>query len=232
MFPTFPKPLLTPVLCEMKSTGAGYADAIRCKHPFMSHPLQCQCRTLKGFVANPHTGNHAICYCKDCQAFARFLGRSADVLDARGGSDIVHILPKHVTFTQGVESLACMRLTPKGLLRWYACCCNTPIGNTLATPKFSFIGLVHSCLESGTTPLDDAFGPVRTWVNTNSAKGDPKPKVRGQTATIGWFLGTIPKARLNGSYRETPFFRRDTGDPVVSPRVLSGEEHSRLMDAV
>ena len=73
----------------------------------MSHPLQCRCGTLKGFVDNPSTANRAVCYCKDCQAFAHFLGRSADVLDERGGSDVVQILPKNITFTQGVESLAC-----------------------------------------------------------------------------------------------------------------------------
>jgi len=198
----------------------------------MSHPLQCRCGTLKGFVDNPSTANRAVCYCKDCQAFAHFLGRSADVLDERGGSDVVQILPKNITFTQGVESLACMRLTPKGLLRWYASCCNTPIGNTLATQKFSFIGLVHSCLEGAGAPLDDAFGPVRAWVNANSAKGDPKPKVRGLGTTVGWFLTTTLKARLNGSYKQTPFFRTDTGAPVVSPRVLSSEEHARVMDTV
>ena len=118
------------------------------------------------------------------------------------------------------------------LLRWYASCCNTPIGNTLATQKFSFIGLVHSCLEGAGAPLDDAFGPVRAWVNANSAKGDPKPKVRGLGTTVGWFLTTTLKARLNGSYKQTPFFRTDTGAPVVSPRVLSSEEHARVMDTV
>jgi hypothetical protein len=198
----------------------------------MNHPLQCRCGTLKGAVENPRTANRVVCYCKDCQAFAHFLGRSADVLDERGGSDIVQILPKNITLTQGLESIACMRLTPKGLLRWFAGCCNTPIGNTLATPKFSFIGLVHSCLEGAGPPLDDTFGPIRAWVNTNGAKGEPKPKTRGQAATAGWFLTTILKARLNGSYKQTPFFRPDTGAPVTSPRVLSPEERAHVMDTL
>src|ERR1700760_285054 len=71
-----------------------------------------------------------------------------ETLDARGGSDIVQVLPKNVTFLQGVNSLACMRLTDKGMVRWYASCCKTPIGNTLADYKISFIGLLHDCLES------------------------------------------------------------------------------------
>jgi hypothetical protein len=197
----------------------------------MNHPLQCRCGTLKGFVENPESGNRVICYCKDCQAFAYFLGRANDVLDERGGSDVIQILPKNITFTQGMEALACMRLTEKGLLRWYAGCCNSPIGNTLATPRMSFIGLLHSCVETADEPLDDAFGAVRGWVNTKSAKGSPKPRqVVGPT--IGWFFTKVLRARFNGDYKQTPFFRAETGIPVVSPRVLSREEHASVMNAV
>src|SRR5512138_1141593 len=101
----------------------------------MSHSLKCSCGRVKGVIADAVVANHGVCYCRDCQAFAHFLGRPREILDERGGSDIVQVLPRWVTFTAGIGSLACMRLTPKGLLRWYAPCCNTPIGNTLATPK-------------------------------------------------------------------------------------------------
>jgi hypothetical protein len=128
--------------------------------------------------------------------------------------------------------LACMRLTEKGLLRWYAACCNTPIGNTLATPKISFIGLVHNCLETGGQSLDASFGPIRAWANPNGAKGDPKPETVGMGAAAWWFISRILKARLNGDYKHNPVFRADTGKPVVVPRVLSAEEHSGVMRAV
>jgi Family of unknown function (DUF6151) len=198
----------------------------------MSHPLQCRCGTLQGVIADVSNVNHAVCYCRDCQAFAYFLGRAADVLDEKGGSDIVQILPRKLSFTRGSEALACMRLTPKGLLRWYASCCNTPIGNTLATPKVSFIGLLHSCLHSGDKSLDEAFGPVRAWVNTKGARGEPKPKVVGMGVAVRWFLGTTLQARLNGDYRRTPLFQPDTGKPVVTPRVLTEAEHANVMSAV
>jgi hypothetical protein len=200
----------------------------------MSHPLQCRCGTLKGLVADPHGANRAICYCKDCQAFAHFLGRPAEILDARGGSDVIQVLPRNLTFSQGVEALACMRLTPKGLLRWYAGCCHTPIGNTLATPKVSFIGLLHTCLETDRPSLDDAFGPVRAWVNTKSARGEPKPKTAGTAKVGAWFFGTVLRARFNGDYKRTPLFRADsdTWIPIVTPRVLSEEEHEKVMSAV
>jgi Family of unknown function (DUF6151) len=197
-----------------------------------SHPLRCQCGTIQGAVANPANGNHCVCYCRDCQAFAHFLGKADTVLDERGGSEIIQVPPKNLTFSQGFEALACMRLTEKGLLRWYAACCNTPIGNTLMTPKISFVGLVHNCLESPGQSLDDSFGPIRAWVNPKGAKGDPKPEVGGQGAVIWWFITRVLKARLNGDYKRNPLFRADTGKPIVAARVLSPEEHTGLMEAV
>lgn len=198
----------------------------------MGHPLQCRCGTIKGSIEHPYNANRAVCYCNDCQAFAHFLGRQDDVLDERGGSDVIQVLPRLITLTAGVEALACMRLTPKGLLRWYAGCCQTPIGNTLATPKLSYIGLLHNCVEGAGESLDSAFGPVRTWANTHSAKGDPKPVSRGLGSTVAWFLRTALKARLNGDYKKTPFFRADTGLPIVTPRILSSAERAALMSSV
>jgi hypothetical protein len=184
------------------------------------HPLQCKCGAIKGVVSNPRSANRAICYCKDCQAFARFLGQERETLDAQGGSDIIQILPKNVTFLQGVDSLACVRLSEKGMVRWYAACCNTPVGNTLANYKISFIGLLHNCLESMDHPLQDSFGPVRCYVNPRGAIGEPKPKTSGTGAVLLWFAKTVFKARINGDYQQTPFFRMDTGLPITPPQVL------------
>jgi hypothetical protein len=198
----------------------------------MTYPLKCRCGTVRGTVAEPKLANHAICYCRDCQAFAHFLGRPAEILDERGGSTIFQTLPKYVTITQGSEALACMRLTEKGLMRWYAGCCNTPIGNTAATAKLSFVGLVHSCLEGSKTSLEESFGPVRAVVNTHSATGDPKPKSRGMAATVAWLIPVMIKARIDGGYKKTPFFNIDSGAPVAQPKVLSAEEWSRIKGAV
>jgi hypothetical protein len=198
----------------------------------MKHPLQCLCGTVKGFVHDPQRANRAVCYCNDCQAFAHFLGKSGEILDDRGGSDVIQVLPRNVTFIQGTGALACMRLTTKGLLRWYAGCCNTPIGNTLDNFKISFIGLVHTCLETSDIPVQDSFGPVRARVNTKGAKGNPKPKTVGMGTTILWFLANVAKARIDGGYKQTPLFLVDTGTPIVSPRVLSREERASVMNAV
>jgi uncharacterized protein DUF6151 len=193
--------------------------------------MQCRCGTIKGSVSDPHSANHVVCYCKDCQAFAHFLGKSHETLDERAGSEIMQTLPRNVVFSQGADALRCMRLTGKGLLRWYAGCCNTPIGNTPDNSKISFVGLVHTCLETPDRPLQDSFGPIRVWINIKGARGNPKPKTVGIGRTILWAITTIVNARISGSYKHTPFFL-DNGTPVVSPRVLSSAELEIVMKAV
>ena len=90
---------------------------------------------------------------------------------------------------------------------------------------------MHSCLQNPERSLDESFGPVRAWVYTQSAKGDSKPRTAGQGAVALWFIKTVIKARFNGEYKRTPFFKAD-GTPIVTPRVLSTEEHVTLMNAV
>lgn len=192
----------------------------------MSHPLKCQCGTLQGCVDKLETANRGICYCTDCQAFARYLGRTRDVLDENRGTEVFQLLPKHVHFSNGVDMLACMRLTEKGLLRWYASCCRTPVGNTLPSRRISFVGLVRSCLAANSESLDESVGPVRMRVNTRSAAGNPKPM--GVAAAVLRITAMIARARIDGSYRNTPFFKVADGTPVVRPDVLSPERLAQL----
>jgi hypothetical protein len=157
------------------------------------------------------------------------LGQESETLDAQGGSDIMQTLPKNVIFTQGTDALACMRLTEKGMVRWYAGCCKTPIGNTLENYKISFIGLLHNCLETPEHSLQNSFGAIRTYVNPGGAIGEPKPKAAGMGTTIWWFVTTILRARVNGDYKRTPFFK--DGLPIASPRVISSAERASAMQS-
>lgn len=196
----------------------------------MSYPIQCQCGCLKGHVANVKSANRVTCYCRDCQAFAHFLG--GEILDSQGGTDIVQTLPKNIAFTQGRDVLACMRLTDDGLLRWYTTCCNTPIGNTLPSYKLSFIGLVHNCLESSEPTLDNSFGTVSTPVNTTYAKGAVESKPTELIGTVLHNMLRILKARIDGSYKHTPFFSTDSGNPIVTPKILSSQEYENIMSVL
>lgn len=196
------------------------------------HSIQCRCGSFSGKVLQTRGVNHGLCYCLDCQAFAHFLGRPEEILDERGGTEIVQTTPQNVAFTEGLENLTCMRLTPNGLMRWHTRCCNTPIGNTSPNYRIPFVGLVHSCLRNGQTSLDDAFGPIGMRVYTKYAKGEPKPQTAGLLPTIVRFARMILKARISGGYKTTPFFVAETGAPVVIPRVLSDQERAELMRAV
>lgn len=187
----------------------------------MSHPLQCRCGTFTGYVDVLETVNRGVCYCRDCQAFARYLGRASEVMDEKGGTEVLQMLPKHVHFSAGLEALACVRLTEKGILRWYASCCRTPVGNTPPNYKVSFVGLVRSCLDGPGKSLDESAGPIRMHVHTKSAIGEPKPKPMGLAGAILRISGMVARARLDGSYRQTPFFNADDGTPIVQPEVLS-----------
>jgi hypothetical protein len=198
----------------------------------MNHPLQCQCGTLQGHVSHTESVCRGVCYCKDCQAFAHFLGKADEVLDEMGGSDVLATLPQYVSFTQGVDRLTCMSLSDRGMLRWYASCCNTPIGNTSRDFKVSHVGLLHNCLRDPSTSLDSAFGPVRMRVGMKSAKGSPQAMAASTTISILRFMARLIRARLDGSYKNTPFFDPETGIPRVTPRVLTPDERARLMQAV
>ena len=193
-------------------------------------PIRCSCGSLRGVArgVSRRTGLRLVCYCDDCQSFAEFLGRADEILDAHGGTDFFQMSPARLEIMEGGDHLACIRLTPKGVLRWYADCCKTPVGNTLPTRQVPFVALIHSCMGVADQSLDEVIGPVRAGINGKYAKGDrteinAHDKVplsvlfRVYRKPLGW--------RLRGDHNRTPFFDR-TGAPVVSPRVVSEQESS------
>lgn len=192
--------------------------------------LECRCGAVRAVArgVTPEVGNHCVCYCDDCQAFIRFLGRTADVLDTNGGTDIFQLSPVRLEFTAGKERVACVRLTPKGLARWYASCCNTPIGNTAPTPALPFVGLIRAFAPE---PTGNAFGPIRTRVFRQFATGDraaippdAQPRWRMLLHVLRLLLGW----RLRGDHKRSPFFDAATGAPLAVPRVLTAAEREAL----
>ena len=181
--------------------------------------LSCKCGTLSGVLrdVSPKVGSRVVCYCKDCQAGAHALGAEF-VLNDRGGTDIFQSIPSVIDIQQGQEHLACLRLSPKGLMRWYAGCCDTPLFNTLATPKLTFSGIVTANLSGET----EALGPVIA-VNKGEC-ATPGDAIRSfGFLNAGWqIIKRNLAAKLRGD-RKTPFFT-DDGAPVVSPRVLTLDE--------
>lgn len=192
------------------------------------HLIQCQCGTVRGQLEGTGVHNRLICYCTDCRAFAGFLGRTADVLDKQGGTEIVQVAQPRLRFLQGEDRLSAVRFSEKGLVRWYASCCNTPIGNTMADPKVSFIGLVHVCLDRA--QMDKDFGTKVAILNTDTALGETKPTQRGLMGVIARFIGIGVSTRISGRYKNSQMFNA-SGLPRVVPSVLTPQELARLKSA-
>ena len=189
------------------------------------HKIQCKCGTIRGQIEGTGTSSRVICYCTDCRAFAHFLGQGAVVLDAQGGTEIVQVAQPRLHISQGVEQLACVRLSPNGMLRWYAACCNTPLGNTMADPKIGFIGVIHSALDS--SRMDSDFGTSISKLNTSTALGANKPAQNGLPGVIGRFLWLVVSTRISGKYKKSQLFD-SLGVPIVQPTALTPEELVRL----
>ena len=190
----------------------------------MEWRLHCRCGKLQGTVDSTRVAACAICYCKDCQAYARFLKAQDSVLDEAGGTEVAAMLPAGVRFTAGLEHLGCLSLSPKGILRWYATCCDTPIGNTPRDAKTPYLGLIRQCLDAPA----DSLGAAPVAVNTKSALR-PVPSTPLRTAlAVAKIGGMIVGARLGGGYRDNPFFKDGGSAPLREPRVLSREERAAV----
>ncbi|GAB3352218.1 DUF6151 family protein [Lysobacter tyrosinilyticus] len=192
----------------------------------MKLPLRCHCGKVRGELETTRAYTRATCYCKDCRAFANFLAVPG-VLDESGGTDVVPTAPSAVHFTAGTEHIACMSLSPKGLLRWYASCCRTPLGNTPRTPSAPYVGMVTTCFDATPQVVDAAFGPRnRIVLNTQSAtapvKSTPLAFVTGGLRILAGVLG----ARLQRE-RASPFFDAG-GRPLREPEAISRERRAEL----
>lgn len=192
---------------------------------YTTHSLRCNCGLVQGQVEGKGISNRLICYCSSCQAFAKFLGAPHEVLDPHGGTEIIQLAASRVSLSNGAEHIAAIRLTDQGMLRWYASCCHTPLGNTLPNYKFGLVGLIHNCLSS--QALEPSFGTLRARLNSAEAVGEPKPSAHGLIATIARIVAIVLPKRLSGGYRHTPFFS-ECGAPIVEPRILLASELAQL----
>lgn len=197
----------------------------------MLYPLSCRCGAVRGTVETAAPHERIVCYCADCQAYAHLLGRPAEDLDARGGTHALLTVPRAIRIETGAERLACVRMTGRGPIRWYAACCDTPVANTGPVMEAAYASLLGPVLGGAGPALDAAFGPARLFGFVHNARGEPKPP---RTPFLGVYLRVVARslrARFDGSYRRTPFFDPATGRPRAEPRRLAPEERARLVAA-
>jgi hypothetical protein len=172
----------------------------------------------------PRTVNRVVCYCDDCQAFAHHLGR-ADLLDAHGGTDVVQVAPGSLTFDRGAERIVGVRLTPKGLYRWYASCCKTPLGNTVG-PAIPFVGIVAQAFD---TDVDDVLGkPIGAIFGKYAVGTAPEGSTSWNVALYARAIRMVLGWRLGGRAWPNPFFDRTTRAPSHALATLSTAEREAL----
>jgi len=194
-----------------------------------SAELRCRCGEVRAVLKNPapQSINRVICYCDDCQAYAHQLGR-ADLLDIHGGTDIVQVAPAALTFVKGDDRIAALRLSPKGLYRWHARCCNTPVGNTVG-PSIPFVGLVAQSFTGDRQNPDQLFGRPVGGILGKYAVGEVPKQVRGVSfGLIVRTLRLILSWRLGGKAWPHPFFDQATRQPRYPVTVLTREQREAL----
>lgn len=194
--------------------------------------VRCECGSVEGVAHKMSAGhvNRVTCYCIWCQAFAEYLGKADSLLDEDGGSDLFQISPGQLEITTGKEFVSCLRLSPKGPVRWYADCCKSNLANTFGSSSVPFMTLHTASLEKSAENIEltDFLGPVRARVNSlvpeqNSSKFSlVLMLVRYSVMLLKW--------RITGEYKRSPFFKPQTGEPIVTPILLPKDEVQKLKD--
>lgn len=124
------------------------------------------------------------------------------------GVDLFQTTPDRIRIAAGQDQLALLRLSPRGLMRWYARCCGTPLFNTTSTPLFSFVGVLTRNLEGS-----EALGPVVAHGFVDDGTGKSR-HVHGGRVVRG-LLSRAAGALISGRWRQTPFFDPATRAPVA-----------------
>jgi hypothetical protein len=169
--------------------------------------LSCRCGKIGGRLTgiDPDIGTHVRCHCDDCRRANAHFGIPGT---REEGVGLWQTTPDRVKIDEGAVHLRLMRLTGKGVLRWYAGCCDTPLFNTMGTPKLPFVGVLTDRLEA-TEPL----GPIIAEGFVEGTGGKSRHVHGGRV--VGRFLRRTVAARLSGRWKETPFFDPVTSEPMA-----------------
>ncbi len=187
--------------------------------------IRCSCERLVLTVADvcPEVANRVVCYCHGCQAFAQRMAPT--MMAADGGTERFQVSPASVAISSGREHLACLQQTRNGALRWYASCCDTPIGLTLTSPNVPFVGIDAHGIDRDTlgAPLGETLGPIRARVNSPFRGGEAhRKKADGRSLLrMLWHLAPLTfRWWWRNDHKRSPFFDATTKLPSVEPQRL------------
>ena len=181
--------------------------------------FKCRCGELAGELrpveARDYT--HVVCHCADCRSHYTHLGLAdpEKVGIVQTSQDRVHV-------TKGGENLRVFRLGPKGALRWFATCCDTPLFYTPAkSPRMTHVGVMADAVTEEIKPVE-----VRGYVPA----GDGRTTHEGAARMGRAMLGRIVASNLSGRWKDSPFFA--DGAPAVPPVTLTREQRAAALMGV
>ena len=190
--------------------------------------LGCRCGQLHGRVANasPRFATRVVCYCDDCQAYLRHLGR-ADLLNPKGGTDVVQVAPA------ALSSIAARTASPAFASRRGASTAGTrraarrrsATRSSRPFPSSASSRARSTCTAGGRATSSASQGRI----SGKFAIGDPpegsthlQPRLRLRA------LGRVLGWRLTGKAWPHPFFDRRTGVPRYPVRAVDVAERDAL----
>ena len=181
-------------------------------------PFACACRAVTGalIAPGPRAGDHVVCHCTDCQAFATRFGAAERVLDAHGGTALYQGRCATMRLDTGRDRMGCVHLTEKPTLRWYARCCSTPMFNTYRNGRIPYITtLVANCDPARRTAL---LGAPIGHLFTDEAIGDASELKRfSMVRLMRRFSRRMIADLWSGDRRRAALFDAVTRKPLARP---------------
>ena len=185
---------------------------------FADVPFACKCGQVRGAIRNVSSasGDLLCCHCTDCQQFAYRFGAEDRILDANSGTLLYQSGCAAVQVAQGSDKLACIHLTDKPTLRWYADCCDTPMFNTYKNARFPYMSTLVA-----NTPRDERepLMPLRGHIFLSDVQGHESDlKELSMAYFARRFLVRVVRDFCTGARRRTALFDGATLEPIARPQ--------------
>ena len=186
--------------------------------PGLDLSFSCCCGLVAGTLVNPGpgVGDHVVCHCTDCQAFAERLNAVNRVLDQHNGTALYQGRCASMEISKGRDQLACFHLTEKPTLRWYARCCDTPMFNTYKNGHVPYITTVVANCEPD--QQERLLGQPIGHLFIKEATGDVRHLRRLSMVTLmRRFFRRMVADMVTGDRRRAALFDPGTLEPIASP---------------
>jgi hypothetical protein len=132
---------------------------------------------------------------------------------------VVQVAPAWVSFSHGTERLACLRLAPTGMYRFYAECCQTPVGNAISA-NVPFIGLAQAMVA-----MPASLAPAVNINRASSRGGPPAGSLLHEVGATAKAVALLASWKVRRLGQPSALFSPE-GKAVVEPRVLSVDERA------